>query len=271
MKKPHASSKVDAPPLELDALTLAHLAARLMTTPWYREQEARRKPGRYDRCLECSHTHAVEEAQVLFTECAAAVGLKDNPGNTLTRSELSSQFNLCNGARYDPAGMSLALATLAIQMLSAGTPRAEAVSEARGLLSASAVHLRCFPAPAEAPIPGASRWPAKLEDFYRLIMKVRDKADAQPRLRHYLRDYLHGLYFLSRYLPHWSEEEEDRRVDDSFRELQEKGFDKPSWLAHTRGYRRWWAAEIHMKKQRAGRAGYDARRRAAAGPNKESR
>jgi hypothetical protein len=257
------------PVLEPEGRAWADLAARLMATAWFQGKAdlCKEAPSKLDRYPGASQRRAVHEAHVLFEECAAAIGLKDNPGNKLTRRDLFFQFTLSDGGGQDPAGMSMVLARLAVQMLSAGTPRAEAVREALELLGASQAEIsscRYHEAPESlAPIPAPPRWPATLKDFYRLIMKVRDKADAQPRLRHYLL----GL----RYPFHSSQDEEDRRVDDTFRELRTKGFDKPSWLSHARGYRRWWANEVHMKKRRAGRAGYNAKHPQPQAQTKESR
>jgi hypothetical protein len=255
--------------LEPSVRALADLAARLMATARYQDEAdfCKQAAPKLDRYPGASQRRAVHEARVLFEECATAIGLKDNPGNILTRRDLSFRFILSNGGEYDPAGMSMMLARLAVRVLSTGTPRAEAVREALELLSASQAEISMCPyheAPESlGPIPAPPRWPATLNDFYRLIMKVRDKADAQPRLLRYLLG--------SRYPFHSSQDEEDRRVDDTFRELRTKGFDKPSWLSHARDYRRWWAWEVHLTKQRAGRAGYDAKLRPRAGPNKKSR
>ncbi len=273
MRKQHADPEGGAPSLEPTVRDLAQLAARIMATAWYKRELdlCKEDPSKLDRYPGASQRRAVHEARVLFAECAAAMGLKDNPGNKLTRGDLFFQFILSNGGKYDPTGMSTMLASLAVQMLSSGTPRAEAVREALELLSASNSEISSCPyheaTEPLALIPAPPRWPATLKDFYRRIVEARDTADAQPRLRRYLRD----SYYLWGYSPHWSQDQEDRRVDDTFQELRTKGFDKPSWLAHARGYRRWWAGEVHEIKRRAGRAGYEAKRRAAAGPPKKAR
>jgi hypothetical protein len=148
-------------------------------------------------------------------------------------------------------------------MLSAGTARAAIVNEALDLLFASCSEL--FPAaPAAAPIPKPRQWPASLRDFYRLIMEVRDKADAQPRFRRYLSS-IHNNW-LACLSPEWSADGADRLTDATFHDLQSKGFDKDGWLSHTRGYRWWWAQEVHCAKKAAGLKGYAAKG-AARGSN----
>jgi hypothetical protein len=270
MKKAHASPEADAPPLRPDALSLAHMAASLMAIALQRGPDAvYRSPPPSERTprtrpispVEVARQHAVREARILFDECAVAIGARDNPGNIVTRADLYHEALLSGETSPDPGplAMSLALASLAIQMLSAGTPRAAIVSEALSLLSESYSEPCSFQdADTDtAPIPAPPQWPATLGNFYSLIMKVRDKADGQPRFRSYLRS-IHSDW-LACLSPEWSADGADKRGDADFLDLQSKGFDKAAWVSHTKGYRRWWLPQLHLIKQAAGRKGYAAK------------
>lgn len=270
MKKAQASPEADAPPLRPDALSLTHMAARLTAIALQRgpagvyriPPPSEAMPGTLPVSpVWVARQHAVREARILFDECAAAIRAKDNPGKIVTRADLYHQALLSGETSPDPSpvAMSLALANLAIQMLSAGTPRAAIVSEALDLLSESYFE-PCFFQEADTdamPIPAPPRWPATLGNFYSLIMKVRDKADGQPRFRR----YLHSIHsnWLACLSPEWSADGADKRVNADFLHLQSKGFDKRGWLFHTKGYRRWWLPQLHLIKQAAGRRGYAAK------------
>jgi len=279
MKRAHASPDADVAPPRPDALSLAHMAARLMEIALQRGPNAAYKiPPASEALLrtcpispkEVAVRHAVREARILFNECAVAIGLENNPGNIVTSVDIER------------------LATLAIQMLSAGTPRAAIVSEALSLLSTSHFELTYVQeddadAPliplagywplldqeddADAsPIPAPPQWPATLGNFYRLIMKVRDKSDRKPRFLSYLYSICRNP--LSCLSADWSPECADKLTDPltntRFCDLQSNGFDKACWLFHVRHYRRWWARDLHFKKTTAGQAGYAAKKARAA-------
>jgi hypothetical protein len=92
-----------------------------------------------------------------------------------------------------------------------------------------------------AAIPQPPQWPASLDEFYRLIVKAKDRTNCQPRFKRYLRAQGH---------------------EAAFKGFKEAGFPLPSiWNMHAQAYAEWWKEEKHTTKQLAGKAGAKARGR----------
>ncbi len=115
----------------------------------------------------------------------------------------------------------------------------------------------------QEPIPGPKKWPATTDDFYRFVIKAKNKEDAQPRLRAFLR---------SANLDHCTKQglsgsgliaEADRLTDLHFQSL--KRIDRDYWNAMATDYLNWWLAASTENKRKAGRA------RAAKAAQKKSK
>ena len=86
-----------------------------------------------------------------------------------------------------------------------------------------------------ASLPHPKRYPAALRDFYRLIVRARDKAENQPRFKRFLRSIYQEVP---------REEERDSQVEQSFQRYQQHGFSADwQWEPVAGRYLRWWAKE----------------------------
>jgi len=85
-------------------------------------------------------------------------------------------------------------------------------------------------------IPQPGQWPASLDDFYRIIVRAKDRAESQPRFKRYLRTSC-------------------KNAESAFLDFKEVGFTaRAVWNAHAAAYRTWWEQEKHATRQRAGHA-----------------
>ena len=97
-----------------------------------------------------------------------------------------------------------------------------------------------------ASLPHPKRYPATLHDFYRLIVKARDKAENQPRFKRFLR-------FIYRDIGR--EQERDSQVEQAFQSYQHHGFSvDQQWEYLAWQYTQWWAKEKSEAKRRGGLA-----------------
>jgi len=118
-------------------------------------------------------------------------------------------------------------------------------------------------------IPAPPQWPATLENFYRLVIKARDKADCQPRFKKYLRKQLDERYSVWRTVGEsWPPETIDPLAEKEFVRIQKEGFDEDGWRWHAEVYLDWWEEEKRRSKQRAGKLGHQQMTNGKARPRK---
>jgi hypothetical protein len=86
-------------------------------------------------------------------------------------------------------------------------------------------------------IPQPGQWPASLDDFYRIIVRAKDRTESQPRFKRYLRT-------------------SSENAESSFLGFKEVGFTaRTVWNAHAAAYRTWWEQKKHAPRQGTGRVG----------------
>ena len=95
-------------------------------------------------------------------------------------------------------------------------------------------------------LPHLKRFPATLQDFYRLIVKARDKAENQPRFKRFLRFIYQEIA---------RKQECDSQVEQTFQTYQKHGFSLDiQWDHFAWRYMHWWAKEKTEAKRRGGLA-----------------
>jgi len=71
-------------------------------------------------------------------------------------------------------------------------------------------------------IPQPGQWPASLDDFYRIIVRAKDRTESQPRFKRYLRT-------------------SSKNAESAFLGFKEAGFtSRAVWNAHAAAYKTWW-------------------------------
>src|SRR5262249_21965898 len=91
----------------------------------------------------------------------------------------------------------------------------------------------------DVPIPWANQLPAKLEDFYRLVVKARDKIENQPRFKRWIRHTLEKKPLLSK-----DPEALEKELEKRFAEFQRMRFDGDRWQHYAYNYLVWWKHDL---------------------------
>lgn len=181
---------------------------------------------------------------------AAPVAQQQAPPDILDATTLAQLAAQPRFTKYDP----LAAAKAALEMW----------QECREVLGA--FHRRCREAAEEqqrVPIPQPQQWPAPLQDFFRLIVKAKDKSENLPRFQRFL---LWRINEIRRTVendpgnedPKYSpkpplvegNEETTKTVRDSLAVYQH--IDKELWSPLAEDYMGWWKAETAAAKGFAG-------------------
>lgn len=108
----------------------------------------------------------------------------------------------------------------------------------------------------KAAVQTPQQWPAPIDEFYKLIVRAKDRTTNQPRLKAYL---LHIWQELARLKPKaLNPSEADRQAEAHLLALKSNGFSREEWHEHAAPYLAWWKKQKTEKKQLAGKLGQAA-------------